>query len=79
MYNVVWSSELHELGKRLSAAMTHLSEFERVCFVLKHLEQWRLKEIAEEVGSDVGAVKQGVFRAVRKLRVRMGSLKGEET
>ncbi len=67
-----------ELGKRLSAAMTHLSEFERVCFVLKHLEQWRLREIAEEVGSDIGAVKQAVFRAVRKLRVRMGSLQGDK-
>jgi len=66
-----------ELGKALSAAMTHLSEVERVCFVLKHLEQWRLKEIAEEIGSDVGAVKQAIFRAVRKLRVRMGSLQGE--
>jgi RNA polymerase sigma-70 factor (ECF subfamily) len=66
-----------ELGKTLTAAMTHLSEFERICFVLKHLEQWRLKEIAEEVGSDVGAVKQAVFRGVRKLRARMGSLQGE--
>ncbi len=67
-----------ELGRSLSAALTHLSEFERICFVLKHLEQWRLKEIAEETGSDVGAVKQGVFRAVRKLRARMGSLKGDQ-
>lgn len=66
-----------ELGKTLSAAMTHLSEFERICFVLKHLEQWRLREIAEEIGSDVGAVKQAVFRAVRKLRVRMRGLQGE--
>jgi RNA polymerase sigma-70 factor (ECF subfamily) len=66
-----------ELGRTLSAAMTHLSEFERVCFVLKHLEQWRLKEIAAEVGSDIGAVKQAVFRAVRKLRVRMSGLQGE--
>jgi RNA polymerase sigma-70 factor (ECF subfamily) len=66
-----------ELGKTLSSAMTNLSEFERVCFVLKHLEQWRLREIAEEVGSDVGAVKQAVFRAVRKLRVRMSGLQGE--
>lgn len=67
-----------ELGKTLSAALVHLSEFERICFVLKHLEQWRLKEIAEEVGADVGAVKQGVFRAVRKLRTRLGSLQGEQ-
>jgi len=67
-----------ELGKNLAAALTHLSEFERVCFVLKHLEQWRLKEIADEVDSNVGAVKQAVFRSVRKLRGRMTSLQGEQ-
>jgi len=67
-----------ELGKNLAAALTHLSEFERVCFVLKHLEQWRLKEIADEVDSSVGAVKQAVFRSVRKLRGRMTSLQGEQ-
>lgn len=66
----------HEFGKTLSAAMTQLSEFERVCFVLKHLEQWRLREIADEVGSDIGAVKQALFRAVRKLRKRLGGLQG---
>lgn len=66
-----------ELGKDLAAAMTHLSEVERVCFVLKHLEQWRLKEIAEEIGANVGTVKQAIFRAVRKLRVRMAGLQGE--
>ena len=67
----------HEFGKTLSAAMSQLSEFERICFVLKHLEQWRLREIADEVGSDIGAVKQAVFRAVRKLRKRLGGLRGE--
>jgi RNA polymerase sigma-70 factor (ECF subfamily) len=67
-----------QLGQTLSSAMVQLSDFERICFVLKHLEQWRLREIAEETGTDVGAVKQGVFRAVRKLRTRMGSLKGKQ-
>ena len=65
-----------ELGESLAAALTHLSEFERVCFVLKHLEQWRLKEIADEFDSNVGAVKQAVFRSVRKLRGRMTNLQG---
>ncbi len=63
-----------ELGRDLSAAMQNLSEIERVCFVLKHVEQWRLKEIADEIDSNVGTVKQAIFRAVRKLRVRMKSL-----
>jgi len=68
----------HELGKTLAAALAHLSEFERVCFVLKHLEQWRLKEIADETDSNVGAVKQAVFRSVRKLRGKMTALRGEQ-
>ena len=66
-----------ELGQSLSVAMSHLSEIERVCFVLKHLEQWRLKEIADEIGANIGTVKQAIFRAVRKLRVRMVSLHSE--
>jgi len=66
-----------ELGRDLAGAMRNLSEIERVCFVLKHLEQWRLKEIAEEIGSNVGTVKQAIFRAVKKLRVRMASLQRE--
>ncbi|MEJ2299257.1 MAG: sigma-70 family RNA polymerase sigma factor [Woeseiaceae bacterium] len=69
----------HELGDRLSAALAELSELERVCFVLKHLEQWRLKEIAEHLGTSDGTVKQAVFRAVRKLRPRMAVLQGEMT
>jgi len=66
-----------ELGQNLAAALQHLSEIERVCFVLKHLEQWRLREIAEEIHSNVGTVKQAIFRAVKKLRVRMASLQRE--
>lgn len=66
-----------ELGQKLASALQHLSEIERVCFVLKHLEQWRLKEIADEINSNVGTVKQAIFRAVKKLRVRMASLQRE--
>jgi RNA polymerase sigma-70 factor (ECF subfamily) len=66
-----------ELGRDLALAMRPLSEIERVCFVLKHLEQWRLKEIAEEIGSNTGTVKQAIFRAVKKLRLRMAALQRE--
>ena len=57
--------------------MQNLSEIERVCFVLKHQEQWRLKEIADEIGSNTGTIKQAIFRAVKKLRVRMANLQRE--
>ena len=68
--------DLHtrELDQDLSAALVHLSDVERVCFVLKHLEQWRLREIAEELDINVGVVKQALFRGVRKLRQRMPAL-----
>jgi len=57
-----------ELAGGLDVALCRLSDMERVCFVLKHLEQWRLNEIADELDSSVGTVKQALFRAVRKLR-----------
>ena len=68
-----------ELGAELSHALRCLTEIERVCFVLKHLEQWRLKEIAEELDVKIDTVKQALFRAVRKLRGRMPGLAGEPT
>ncbi|MBT8078548.1 MAG: RNA polymerase sigma factor [Gammaproteobacteria bacterium] len=67
-----------ELGEQLADALCQLSDIERVCFVLKHLEQWRLKEIAEELGTNVGTIKQALFRALKKLRVSMASLRSEQ-
>lgn len=58
-----------ELGTGLASALRHLSDMERTCFVLKHLEQWRLNEIAFELDISVNTVKQALFRAVKKLRV----------
>ena len=66
-----------QLDDQLATAMGELSDMERVCFVLKHLEQWRLKEIADEINANVGTVKQALFRAVRKLRPQMQTLQGE--
>lgn len=63
-----------ELAERLERACAHLSDIERSCFMLKHMEEWRLKEIAAALDTNVGTVKQAVFRAVKKLRVRMVGL-----
>jgi len=43
-----------ELDDQLAAALGRLSDMERVCFVLKHVEQWRLKEIAAELQTTDG-------------------------
>lgn len=68
-----------DIDDELSVALVHLSEIERVCFVLKHLEQWRLKEISTEFDINVGAVKQAIFRAVKKLRVQLDGMQGERS
>jgi RNA polymerase sigma-70 factor (ECF subfamily) len=67
----------HELGGALGAALHRLSEIERICFVLRHLEQWHLDEIAGKVDKSVGSVKQALFRAVRKLREHLPALARE--
>jgi RNA polymerase sigma-70 factor (ECF subfamily) len=66
-----------DVDDELSAALGALTEIERICFVLKHLEQWRLKEIGEEFDLSISAVKQAVFRAVKKLRVHLKGMQGE--
>lgn len=64
-----------ELAAELDDALLGLSEIERICFVLKHLEQWRLREIADELETSVDTIKQAVFRGVKKLRVSMADLR----
>lgn len=66
-----------ELDLDLGAALKKLSEFERVCFVLKHLQQWRLQEIADLLDTNIGRTKQGVYRATQKLRMSMEHLRSE--
>lgn len=66
-----------ELQAELDTALQLLTDDERLCFVLRHLEQWSLKEIAAAVGKNANAVKQSLFRAVRKLRDEMPTLARE--
>lgn len=65
------------LGKDLATAMERLTNMERQSFLLKHLEGWRLDEIAASQGTNVNNTKQALFRAVRKLRTAMHGWRGE--
>ena len=65
----------YELESHLAESLARLTELERVCFVLKHLEQWRVREISAELDVNEGRVKQAIFRAVKKLRVDMSQMK----
>lgn len=63
--------------KDLSTAMQRLSTKERQIFLLKHVEGWRLDEVAETLQMPIGSVKNSLFRAVRKLRVDLQVWRGE--
>jgi len=57
------------LVRDLEVAMRRLSTSERQTFVLKHVEGWKLEEIAESTRTNINNVKSTLFRAVHKLRV----------
>jgi RNA polymerase sigma-70 factor (ECF subfamily) len=65
------------LGKDLSVAMQRLTTMERQTFLLKHIEGWRLDEIAESLQINIPSVKHALFRAIRKLRVDLHVWRGE--
>jgi RNA polymerase sigma-70 factor, ECF subfamily len=64
-------------GNDLSGAMERLTQLERECFVLKHIEGWPLADIAERQKCTVNNAKQTLFRAVRKLRADLNDWRGE--
>ena len=64
------SDYAHEaLSRDLTVAMQRLSAMERQAFLLKHIEGWRLEEIAESLQTNINNVKSVLFRGIRKLRV----------
>jgi RNA polymerase sigma-70 factor (ECF subfamily) len=65
------------LGKDLAVAMQRLTTMERQTFLLKHIEGWRLEEIAESLQINIPSVKHALFRAIRKLRVDLHVWRGE--
>ena len=68
------------LGREVSAAqemaMSRLTATEKCAFVLRHVEERSMGEIAEVLGLAPNAAKQAVFRAVQKLRRELAPLRG---
>jgi len=67
--HLLWGTEL---GQQVFTALDSLSANERTAFVLRHMEERSLEEIGTILGLRVGAVKNTIFRAVRKLRQKLG-------
>lgn len=56
-------------------AMQRLTATEKTAFVLRHLEDRSMNEIAEVLGIEPNAAKQAVYRAVQKLRRELAPLR----
>ena len=57
-----------EALQRRERAMQTLTPMERAAFVLRHMEDQPMRDIAEALGVTVNSAKQAIFRAVSKLR-----------
>jgi len=70
------AAENSELRQQIESAVASLSHFEKTLFTLHHMQNFKLREIAEVVDRSEGTVKNILFRAIRKLR---GQLQGSQS
>jgi RNA polymerase sigma-70 factor, ECF subfamily len=64
-----------ELGRHIQQAIERLSPRERVVFELKHYQGLKLRVIGEMLGTSEETVKNSLFRATRKLRASLESMR----
>jgi RNA polymerase sigma-70 factor, ECF subfamily len=60
----------------LELALHALTDLERVCFVLKHIEAYSLDEISVKLEISTNSIKQALFRASKKLRHALSNWQG---
>ena len=66
-----------EIERHVATALSQLSPLERAAFTLRHYEGRSIDEIGRMLGLGTSATKHSVFRAVRKLRVALESLRSQ--
>ena len=60
-----------DLGEIVNAAVESLSPKQRMTFVLKHYEGYKIREIAEMLNCKEGTVKKYLFDAIKNLRKKL--------
>lgn len=60
------------LIEKVMRALGELTSQQRLIFLLKHREGMTYDEISRSLGCSTGTVKKALFRAVMKLRERLG-------
>lgn len=60
-----------EFGNKINKALNTLSPNQKMSFLLKHHEGYKIKEIADLMSCKEGTIKKYLFEAVRKLKVQL--------
>lgn len=60
-----------ELGEYIDMAVERLSPKQKMTFIMKHYEGYKIREIAEILNCKEGTVKKYLFDAVRNLRKKL--------
>jgi RNA polymerase sigma-70 factor (ECF subfamily) len=66
-----------QLVAQVRQALAELTPQQRLIFLLKHEEEMSCEEIAQACAISTGTVKKALFRAVQKIRERLGIHKEE--
>jgi RNA polymerase sigma-70 factor (ECF subfamily) len=61
-----------QLVEQVTKTLAELTAQQRLIFLLKHREEMSIEEISEECKVSAGTVKKSLFRAVQKIRERLG-------
>jgi RNA polymerase sigma-70 factor, ECF subfamily len=64
-----------ELGRKISKALTRLTERERMVFELKHYQGLKLRTIGEMLSTTEETAKNTLFRATQKLRSSLAEMR----
>ena len=64
--------EASQLQARIARALEKVSPQEKAVFLLRHYDDFMLKDIAAALGLSIGSVKSYLFRAARKLQKELG-------
>ncbi len=56
---------------KINEALNNLSPNQKMSFLLKHYEGYKIREIAEMMNCKEGTIKKYLFEAVRKLKTQL--------
>jgi len=72
------AARLKEIRGKLDQSLHRLSSGQRMVFILRHYQQFSIKEIADHMNCSEGSVKKQLFRAFQMIKKQFQSLFPED-